>query len=267
MATDEAILWSVSRGAAPPTLRMYAWDPHCLSLGRTQPVSEVDLDRLQEQGCDLVRRPTGGRAILHTDELTYSVCLHKSDPIANGGVLPAYRRISNALLTGLIEIGLPARNDAIALRGSPARAVCFEQHSHYEITVAGQKLLGSAQWRQGGGMLQHGSLPLRGDIALICNVLVFASESARKQSERRVRQRATTLSSALGCEPEWRNIAEGLAHGFSRSLNVQLQLGELSTDEQQRIGELHTQKYTQPAWTFGKPSVQSHARSQSHTTA
>lgn len=266
MATDEAILRSVSRGSAPPTLRMYSWDPPCLSLGRTQPVSEVDFDLLQKHGCDLVRRPTGGRAILHADELTYSVCLHKSHPIAQGGVLPAYLRISNALLTGLSEIGLRARNDAATPRGSPARAVCFEQHSHYEITVSGQKLLGSAQWRQGGGMLQHGSLPLHGDIALICNVLVFSSELARKQSKRRVRRSASTLSSILGWEPEWRSVSEALAHGFSRDLKVQLQTGDLSTEEQQYVDELRTRKYTQPTWTLGKPSSVLHAQSSIYTT-
>ena len=155
-------------------MRLYAWDPACLSLGRAQAASEVDHNRLQSQGYGLVRRPSGGRAILHIDELTYCVCLHKNDPIARGGVLPVYHRLSVGLLEGLDEIGLLARNDLATHRHAAAGAACFEQRSHYEIRVAERKLLGSAQWRQGSGVLQHGSLPLRGDIARICDVLVLS---------------------------------------------------------------------------------------------
>ncbi len=260
MATDEAILWSVSRCISPPTLRLYAWEPGCLSLGRAQSACEVDHERLQDLGYGLVRRPSGGRAILHIDELTYSICLHKGDPIALGGVMPVYRRLSTGLLAGLDEIGLPARNDAVASRRVAAGAVCFEQRSHHEIVVSERKLIGSAQWRQGGGVLQHGSLPLRGDIARICDALAFVTSSERERARSRVRQRAGTLAAELGREVEWDYVARALVHGFSRALNVKCQHGELTLSERQHAEELDALKYTQPEWTLGQHSARPRVR-------
>jgi lipoate-protein ligase A len=266
MATDEAILWAVSRGLSAPTLRFYAWEPAYLSLGRAQPAGEVYHERLQALGYGLVRRPSGGRAILHIDELTYSVCFRKSDPIARGGVLPAYRRLSVALLAGLDEIGLPARSAARGVGSAAGGAVCFEQRSHYEITVGARKLLGSAQWRQGGGVLQHGSLPLRGDIARICAVLAYGSPEHRERARGRVRQRATTLAAALGREVAWEAAAAALARGFSRALNIELQRGELRPAEGQRAAELRARKYARAEWTLAQASAQVRVRPQPTTT-
>ncbi|MBP8975043.1 MAG: hypothetical protein KBH93_14345, partial [Anaerolineae bacterium] len=97
MAVDQAIMEAVAAGRVPPTLRFFAWTPPCLSLGYTQPVADVDRARLAARGWDLVRRMTGGRAILHTDELTYSVALPATDPVVAGGVVESYRRLSAAL--------------------------------------------------------------------------------------------------------------------------------------------------------------------------
>ncbi|HJN42247.1 MAG: biotin/lipoate A/B protein ligase family protein [Anaerolineales bacterium] len=266
MATDEAILAAVSRRLAAPTLRLYAWEPACLSLGRAQPATEVAHERLRALGYGLVRRPSGGRAILHIDELTYSVYLRKSDALARGGVLSAYRRLSAALLTGLDEIGLPARSDADAVGGAAAGAVCFEQCSHYEITVAARKLLGSAQWRQGGGVLQHGSLPLRGDMARICAVLAYASPEQRERARGRVRQRATTLAAALGREVRWGDVATALARGFSRALNIELHRGELNPAEGQRAAELRARKYARAEWTLAQASARVRVRPQPAAT-
>ena len=98
---DEAILLAVAAGEAPPTLRFFAWQPPCLSLGFSQPQADVDLDRLQALGWGLVRRPTGGRAILHTDELTYSVIASLAEPRVAGAVVESYRHLSEGLLRGL----------------------------------------------------------------------------------------------------------------------------------------------------------------------
>src|SRR4030065_446734 len=94
MAVDEAILVAAGSGAVPPTLRLYAWDPPCLSLGYAQPYADVDVPRLFERGWQVVRRPTGGRAILHTDELTYSVCGPGSEPRPAGSGLESYPKLS-----------------------------------------------------------------------------------------------------------------------------------------------------------------------------
>src|SRR5205814_2575613 len=105
MAIDEAIADSVAAGAVPPTLRFYAWEPACISLGYTQPVTDVDFDSLHAHGWDVVRRLTGGRAILHVDELTYSVAAPSDEPRVAGGVIESYRRLSAGLMAGLAKLG------------------------------------------------------------------------------------------------------------------------------------------------------------------
>src|SRR5688572_27221401 len=107
MAVDEAVLEHIGRGESLPTLRLYAWDPACLSLGHSQPFADVDQARLQARGWEVVRRATGGRAILHTDELTYSVTGSAEDPVLAGGVLESYHRIAQSLLLAVKNLGLP----------------------------------------------------------------------------------------------------------------------------------------------------------------
>ncbi len=180
MALDEAILEAVGQNTVPPTLRLFAWQPPCLSLGYAQSVADVDREQLENHGWDLVRRPTGGRAILHTDELTYSVIAPLTEPRVYGSILESYRRLAQALLSALAVIGLDAQADkdhARSKKNVPSGPVCFEVPSNYEITVAGKKLIGSAQARRREGVLQHGSLPLYGDLTRIVQVLVFDSEA------------------------------------------------------------------------------------------
>ncbi len=179
MAIDEAILEAVGRGDAPVTLRLYRWEPACLSLGYAQPVSDVDFARLAERNWHVVRRMTGGRAILHTDELTYSIALPLTHPLVSGTIPDSYRRLSSALMTALHKIGLDANADKrINTHAAPVGPVCFEVPSDYEITASGKKLIGSAQVRKHNGALQHGSLPLCGDVSRICDALIFEDEGA-----------------------------------------------------------------------------------------
>ncbi|MBL8145100.1 MAG: lipoate--protein ligase family protein, partial [Anaerolineae bacterium] len=166
MAVDEALLRSVGAGDAPPALRLYDWQPPTLSLGFGQALRDVDEGRLAERGWGLVRRLTGGRAILHVDELTYSITLPPGHPLARGSVVESYQRISAALGAAARALGAPVQAERAAGLGLGS-AVCFETPSHYELTVNGRKLAGSAQARRNDGLLQHGSLPLAGDVGRI----------------------------------------------------------------------------------------------------
>ena len=107
MAVDEAILEHVYRKESLPTLRLYAWDPPCLSLGHAQPFADVDTNRLKQRGWEVVRRATGGRAILHTDELTYSVIAPANEPRVEGSVLESYNRLAQALLLAVQSLEIP----------------------------------------------------------------------------------------------------------------------------------------------------------------
>jgi lipoate-protein ligase A len=252
MAVDEAILRAGVNGQVPPTLRLYAWEPPCLSLGRSQRAADVDLNALHAAGYGLVRRPTGGKAILHVDELTYSVVVPQDDPRMAGGIVGSYRRLSMGLVRGLERlsvIGLVA--DRRAENRHLGGPVCFEVPSDYEITVGGRKLVGSAQMRSQGVVLQHGALPLWGDITRICSLLIAHPDPAK------VRARATTVEEALGgADPTqversvtWERAAKALAEGFGEALNLDLEPGALTAGELGRAEELRAERYATREWT------------------
>jgi lipoate-protein ligase A len=249
MAVDEAILTAVIEGASPPTLRFYRWSPPCVTLGRSQAVADVDLALCRAAGVGVVRRPSGGQAILHTDELTYSVALCQTDPRAEGGVLESYRRLSDGLLAGLHRLGVEAVQ---AVRKKQPLAeptpVCFEVPSDYEITSGGRKLVGSAQWRSRGGVLQHGTLPLHGNLTRIVDYLVFSPEE-RKVRRRSLRSRAVTLEEVMGQVLSFSQVASALADGLAAALNLTLVPGELTGPECTLAAQLRRTRYADPDWT------------------
>ncbi len=168
MAMDQALLGlAAEEGRA--FLRLYRWEPFCLSFGRHEPaLRRYDRRAIHRLGLDTVRRPTGGRAVWHADELTYAVAA----PTDTFGSLPhAYERIHAALAAALQSIGFPA-----ALASPPARAsalhagACFASPVGGEVLLAGRKVVGSAQLREQGAMLQHGSLLLGGSQEVVSEV-------------------------------------------------------------------------------------------------
>lgn len=252
MAVDEAILRAVMAGLAPPTLRLYAWDPPCLSLGYGQPAADVDQEALRARGWGLVRRPTGGRAILHTDELTYSVIGPADEPRLVGGVLESYQRLSQGLMRALEILAVPvqhARKQGTA-DGAIPDPVCFVEPSDYEVTVNGKKLVGSAQARRKNGVLQHGTLPLRRDLTRITQVLRFEGEGDRASAAERVRQRATTVEAALGRPVDWEEAATAFEQGFAEALNLRFERGELSADEEAAADHWAQVQYANDDWTL-----------------
>lgn len=251
MAVDEAILEAAGRAEVPPTLRLYAWTPPCLSIGYTQSISDLDLGCLKSLAWDYVRRPTGGRAILHADELTYSVMAPLQEPVVYGSVLDSYRRLSQALLFALNELGLPAFSDGHSgstTGNSGQSPVCFEVPSSYEITAKGKKLIGSAQARRREGVLQHGSLPLQGDITRITQGLKFESTAARQAATQTLAERALTVETALGRAVSWQEAARAIEMGFQKTLGLSFEPDELTAGELERAGQLLETKYTHPTW-------------------
>lgn len=251
MAVDEALLESVGRGDSLPALRLYAWQPPCLSLGYAQPFSDVDIPRLKERGWELVRRPTGGRAILHTDELTYSIVAPEHEPRLAGTLLESYNRLAGALLAALRLLGLPVemQERSATSRAGNVNPVCFEVPSTYEITVGGKKLVGSAQARRKEGILQHGSLPLSGDLARITQALAFPDEAARARAAERLLARAATVESVLGRPVTWEEAAQAFIAAFGDTLDLDLQPRGLTPAEESRLEELVKNKYAHPEWT------------------
>ncbi|MCJ7659180.1 MAG: lipoate--protein ligase family protein [Anaerolineales bacterium] len=252
MAVDEAILKEIASGGNPPTLRLYGWEPTCLSLGYAQPWRDINIGNLGDLGWNIVRRPTGGRAILHKDELTYAVIAPASEPRLQGSVIESYKYLSKALLQALGQLGASAQAAVFNKNANDQRThnpVCFEVPSNYEITVKGKKLIGSAQARRREGILQHGSLPLFGDITEILNVLSFSTTKDKTEASDRLSQRATSLESVLRRKVTWEEAAHEFIIAFQDVLNLELEPGELSISEKKRATELENDKYRSPDWT------------------
>lgn len=253
MAMDQALAEAAASGEAPPTLRFYRWQPPAVSLGRHQPIADVDAETVHRLGYEIVRRPTGGRAILHTDELTYAVTAAADEPRVSGSLMDAYLRLSNALLSGLQKVGLTADKAAGHVRAGPnVSAACFEVPSAYEITAHGRKLIGSAQSRRAGYVLQHGSLPLVGDIGRLVDVLALpADERTRLRAE--LVNRACTLAEALGVDEddphlEFKHVAQAIIQGFSELLNLNFKPAQPTAAELRRTAELIREQYANAEW-------------------
>ncbi len=262
MAVDEAILTAVGDGDSPPTLRLYDWSPPCLSLGYGQRFRDVDLPRLAARQWDVVRRPTGGRAILHVDELTYAVIAPLDHPLMRGDIRQSYQRLSRGLLAFLEILSVPADAQPITLNGGgtefrrsrsapPAQdegPVCFEIPANWEITANGKKLVGSAQMRRHNAVLQHGTIPLYGDLARITEALAFEDESARQEAAARLLERAATVESVLGRRVGWEEAAGAFEQGLAQSLGLALIPGELTHPEAARAEALLMEKYGNREW-------------------
>lgn len=190
MARDEALMrWSARTGHA--AFRVYAWSKPTLSLGRNQRARGCyDTAAAHAQGIGIVRRPTGGRALLHHREITYSATLRAPDPASAAA---AYAFINEVLLDALARMGVTAALASGAAPLPPGLRPCFDAPSAHEIVLGAHKLVGSAQWRHGNALLQHGSILVRDDQHLIADLLLAQDEAAAA--------RAATLAGALGRDP------------------------------------------------------------------
>ena len=255
MAIDEAILIAGGEGKAPPTIRFYGWDPPTLSIGYFQRASrEVDLARLKERGLGFVRRPTGGRAVLHDQELTYSVIVAEDVPGMPSSVIQSYRVISTGLLEGFRLLGLAAEMVSLegksAQSGSPDSAACFDSPSWYELVVEGRKVAGSAQTRQRGMILQHGSILLDMDVELLFDVLRFPSERVKERMKRTFLGKAAAINQLRRSPVTLKEAEEAFAEGFARGLGVRLVVGELTPYEQKLAKELAENRYAADEWNM-----------------
>jgi lipoate-protein ligase A len=251
MAIDEAILLSVSEGQSPPTIRFYAWRPPCASVGYAQSMrGAIDLEACRKYGYDWVRRPTGGRAVLHIDEVTYSVTAPQDNPRVRGDILTSYRRLSCGIVAGLRCLGAQVVQAEGEKAHVDASAACFDVPSPYEVTAMERKLVGSAQVRRRGIVLQHGALPLRGDVGRLAHVLQL-SHAARDALCTKLRERAIALDEVLGRPISWDEAAEALAAGFAEALRLVLARGDLTAHELAVATRLQV-RYASDEWTFSR---------------
>lgn len=260
MAVDEAILTAQSEGKVPPTVRFYGWEPAGLSIGFFQKSQEVNFEEVRKQGIGYVRRPTGGRAVLHDKELTYSIIVPESYPGLPGGVTDAYRVLSMGLLYGFRNLGLDAQMVNLASEEEKAKyesagsAACFDSPSWYELVVGGRKVAGSAQTRQKGIVLQHGSILLDLDAAQLFSLLHFRTEALRQRMEESFNRKAVAINDIrrdMGmADASMEEVEEAFREGLTRGLGVRLEETELTPYEVNLAVELTKTKYESDEWNL-----------------
>ncbi len=232
MAVDRAIMEFAGNHKVPATLRIYQWRPPAVSIGKNQPGDVLYKEKMRIDGVSAVRRPTGGWAIFHTDELTYSVAAHSDEPALAGALMTAYVRISAALIAGLKHLGLNAQQAPQPKAEQKQDLVaCFAVPYNNELTVDGKKLMGSAQARPLRKLLQHGSLPLTGDVGRAADYLMFTHEMEREKLRDHLRAHAATASECAGREITFEEAAAAMIQGFSEALPIELIQSSLSDEE------------------------------------
>ncbi|HUG28245.1 MAG TPA: hypothetical protein VMK53_08110 [Gemmatimonadales bacterium] len=238
MAIDRALL-DLAAGEGVLVMRLYRWHPHCLSFGRHEPaLRRYDRERIAALGLDTVRRPTGGRAVWHARELTYAVAAPEA---ALGGLREAYQQIHEWLAAAIQGLGAPATLAAPPERTpDPADGACFAAPVGGEVLVDGWKVVGSAQLRDGGALLQHGSMLLEDDQALVRDVSRQAE--TRPPAER-------SLSALLGRSVTWDVAADAVAGALQPNPFAP----EHTSDLEERIGSRVREwaaQFQDPAWTW-----------------
>jgi len=247
MAVDEALMDAAREGRV--VLRLYRWAPPCLSFGRNQRAEGLyDLAAARREGIDLVRRPTGGRAVFHHRELTYSVVAPAE---LWGGLRRSYRRINRALLLGVRRLGASVREAERSGRRAPGPGTraCFRDPLPGEITAAGRKLIGSAQWRDRDALLQHGSLILHDEQEVAERLRLGSEGEADDATGDGGPVRAAALADLLGRAPETAELGEALRAGFEEAFGVYVEGAPDGLPGEARVRELE-QKYRDPAWTW-----------------
>jgi lipoate-protein ligase A len=254
MAIDEAIFRARAEGAVPPTLRLYAWRPPAVSLGRFQELDErIDLEAIRVRGYDLVRRPTGGRAILHSHEITYSVVVRETDIRDGHALMTSYQEISRGIEAGLGLLGVQAVMGGLAQRKGeqrqPLPTICFAKAARCDLVAGGRKIVGSAQTRSRGTILQHGSIPLTIDLDDLLAVLPGVRGEDTGCRREKLRQAACGVAELVGRPVTRDEAAAAICLGFQATLGVELVERDLTPKEEAWAQELVATKYAAADWT------------------
>lgn len=258
MAMDEALLNFVSRGEIDPVIRFYTWNPATLSIGYFQRLQkEIDIEKVNEKGFGLVRRQTGGRGVLHDKELTYSVIVPESHPNMPSTITEAYRVISQGLLEGFKNLGfetyfaVPRSKEEREKLKQPRSSVCFDAPSWYELVVEGRKIAGSAQTRQKGVILQHGSILQDIDIDELFDMFIFKNDRLKAKMKEAFVEKAVAINDISDTHITLSEMEKAFEEGFKTGLNIEFKPLELSEQQLAVVKELE-EKYRSDDWMFRK---------------
>jgi len=255
MAIDEAIFLSCQQGKSLPTIRLYGWTPPAVSLGYFQKAENaINFEACKRRGVDVVKRLSGGRAVLHDKELTYSLICPEGTPPFGKTILETYKTISMCLISALKNLNLDvkwvtSKGKHSSFRHKNDKTVsCFSSPSWYEITVEGKKICGSAQKRGGGTWLQHGAILLEHDVEMLVEVL--KSGKSKQEFMDEICSSTTSINNHLGKKIDFYELKALVLKGFEANLGISLKRGNLTDYEYQLKNQLLKEKYQNKEWNF-----------------
>jgi len=232
MAIDRAVLVANSEGKIPPTVRFYTWSPPAISIGYFQSLSEeVDLEKCANLGVDYVRRITGGGAVFHEDELTYSIIIHESHPKIPKNIMDSYARICGAVMNGL-------KNLEIESSYAPIN----------DIISSGKKISGNAQTRKFKTVLQHGTVLIDVDVEKMFSLLRVPNEKIRDKMISDVKQRVTSIKHLLDDSVSFDKVAAAMKNGFEEEFNMDLVPGSLTDYELKLTEKFEKECFANKEW-------------------
>ena len=232
MAVDKAILVAHSEGMVPPTVRFYGWMPAAISIGYFQSLTdEVDLNACKKYNVDCVRRITGGGAVFHDKEVTYSIVISESHPAIPKNILNSYGRICGAVMKGLDELGIQSNYAPIN-----------------DIVVDGKKISGNAQTRKLNTVLQHGTVLLDVDVDMMFSLLKVPNEKIKDKLIKDVKQRVTSIKHIVGKEKGFDEVSLAMKKGFEAEFNVDLIEGTLTKEETKLAQEFEKECFSTKDW-------------------
>ncbi|MCS0786755.1 lipoate--protein ligase family protein [Cytobacillus firmus] len=257
MALDEALLDWNSEGKMPPVIRFYGWNPATLSIGYFQKVEkEIDIEAVKLHGLGFVRRPTGGRGVLHEHELTYSVIVPEAHPEMPNTVTEAYRVISEGILKGFHGLGMEAyfavpktAEERDSLK-NPRSAVCFDAPSWYELVVEGRKVAGSAQTRQKGVILQHGSILLDLDEDKLFSLFKYPNDRVKERMQKAFKNKAVAINELTTEKITLDQAKTAFKKGFEEGLNIELEPYKLTDEEMAYVQKIAKERYESDDWNY-----------------
>jgi len=230
MALDYALM----RSCSVPTLRLYSWNPPAVSIGRFQSLKdEIDLDYCKSKGIDFVRRITGGGAVFHDKELTYSICIRENNPFFSSDLHESYKAICNGIIVGLSKIGLSANYAPIN-----------------DILVNGKKISGCAQTRKNGVILQHGTLLMEVDVEKMFSFLQVPNEKIKDKMISDVRKRVTSISSELRRKVSKDELIDNIIKGFEEYFKIKFEKSEVSSEEIKLMKKIKKDVFENEGWLY-----------------
>lgn len=235
MALDEVLTNRIANGKSQPALRFYGWEPAAVSIGYFQSLcAEVDEQKCKELKIDVVRRQTGGGAVFHDAEVTYSMHIPLNLSLVPNKILDSYEKICGGVIKGLSELSLDAQ--FVPLN---------------DIVVNGKKISGNAQTRKQGIILQHGTILTNVDVDKMFDVLKVPDEKMKGKLISTIKERVTSITHQTNGPRTFQEVVDALVTGFKNEFpEVTFETGDLSNEELLEVQELMKSKYSQESWNY-----------------